>query len=78
MANVTIRDLRTRGGDVVDRVAAGEHLTVTRDGQPVAELRPVARRGVPAHVLLERWRNLPAVDPDALRADLDRAIDGRL
>ena len=45
MAEVTIRDLRNHGGDVVDRVAAGERLIVTRDGRPVAELRPVLRRG---------------------------------
>jgi len=39
MAEVTIRELRNHGGDVVDRVAAGERLIVTRDGRPVAELR---------------------------------------
>ena len=38
---VSIRELRNHGGDVVDRVAAGENLTVTRPGKPVAELRPV-------------------------------------
>ena len=32
MEEVTIRDLRNHGGEVVDRVAAGERLTVTRAG----------------------------------------------
>ena len=50
MASVTIRDLRNHGGEVVDRVEAGEQLTVTRDGRPVAELRPVRSRGIPGHV----------------------------
>ena len=36
MDTVTIRELRNRGGEVVDRVEAGERLTVTRDGRPVA------------------------------------------
>jgi len=78
MESVTIRELRNRGGDVVDRVEAGESVTVTRDGRPVAELRPVRSRGVPAAVLLERWRRLPAVDADALRRDIDAAIDQSL
>jgi antitoxin (DNA-binding transcriptional repressor) of toxin-antitoxin stability system len=39
MDEVTVRDLRNRGGNVLDRVARGETLTVTRDGRPVAELR---------------------------------------
>ena len=58
MESVTIRELRNRGGDVVDRVEAGERVTVTRDGRPVAELRPVRSRGVAAAALLERWRRL--------------------
>jgi prevent-host-death family protein len=75
---VTIRELRNRGGEVVDRVAAGQRITVTRDGRPVAELRPVRSRGLSAAVLLERWRHVPAVDPRRLQRDIDRIIDPRL
>ena len=78
MTEVTIRDLRNHGGDVVDRVAAGERLVVTRDGRPVAELRPVRSRGKSASMLLARWRRLPAVDGAALRGDLDATVDPRL
>ena len=78
MAEVTIRDLRNHGGDVVDRVAAGERLVVTRDGKPVAELRPVRTRGVSASMLLARWRRLPPMDGAALRGDLDSALDPSL
>lgn len=78
MKTVTIRDLRNRGGEVVDRVAAGEAVTVTRDGRPVAELRPVRSRGLPAATILEHWRHVPAVDPAALRDDVDAVIDQRL
>jgi len=78
MDTVTIRELRNHGGDVVGRVEAGQHITVTRDGRPVAELRPLRRRGASAATLLERWRRLPAVDPDALRRDVDAVIDQAL
>jgi prevent-host-death family protein len=77
-SEVNIRELRNHGGDVVDRVAAGEHLTVTRSGKPVAELRPIARPAVKADVLLERWRRLPHLDPDRLREDVDELLDPSL
>ncbi len=75
MAEVTIRELRNRGGAVVDRVAAGERLTVTRDGRPVAELRPLRATPLAAAVLLRRWRSLPTVDSRTLHGDLDEVID---
>jgi prevent-host-death family protein len=78
MAEVTIRELRNHGGDVVDRVAAGERLIVTRDGRPVAELRPVRSSGTSVSVLLSRWRRLPPLDASSLRDDLDATIDPRL
>jgi prevent-host-death family protein len=78
MSEVSIRDLRNHGGEVIDRVEHGERLTVTRDGRPVAELRPIERRPLKADVLIERWARLPRFDPDALRKDLDQAIDSRL
>lgn len=78
METVTIRELRNHGGEVVGRVEAGEHVTVTRDGRPVAELRPLRSRGVSAAALLERWRRQPAVDASALRRDVDSVIDQTL
>jgi prevent-host-death family protein len=78
MATVTVRELRNHGGEVLDRVAAGERLTVTRSGRPVAELRPLNRAGLSSRALIERWRRLPPVDPTELRADLDALIDPSL
>jgi prevent-host-death family protein len=78
VGNVTIRELRNRGGDVVERVLGGESLVVTRAGVPVAELRPVRPPGLEAKTLLERWGALPHVDPAALRADVDRLVDASL
>jgi prevent-host-death family protein len=78
VADVSIRELRNHGGDVVDRAAAGEPITITRAGAAVAELRPVASRPLGAEQLLARWRQLPTVDPAALRADIDATLDPRL
>ncbi|GAC1581421.1 MAG: hypothetical protein NVS3B24_17930 [Candidatus Dormibacteria bacterium] len=78
MEQVSIRELRNRGGDVVDRVATGEPVTITRDGVPVAELRAVTQRALSAAMILERWRRLPQVDPLAFRRDIDSAIDATL
>jgi prevent-host-death family protein len=77
MTDVSIRDLRNHGGEVVDRAARGEQITITRSGRPVAELRAV-RTPLSAESLLNRWRRLPAVDPGALRGDIDRVLDTRL
>lgn len=78
MADVSIRDLRNHGGEVVDRVEAGERVVITRSGRPVAELRPLARRGPDAATLLERWQRLPHVDPSTFRADIDAVVDPAL
>ncbi len=78
MDNVTVRELRNNGGRVLQRVADGETLTVTMDGQPIAELRPVPGRALPAATLLKRWRQLPPIDARQLRADLDRVLDASL
>jgi prevent-host-death family protein len=78
MTEVSIRDLRNHGGDIVDRVAQGEQVTITRSGKAVAELRPVGALPLSASVLLAHWRHLPAVDPDRLRSDIDATVDPRL
>ena len=78
MSEVTIRELRNHGGEVVDRAAQGEQITITRAGKPVAELRPVGRRPLTAEILLDRWHHLPPVDYLAMRAELDEVVDPAL
>jgi len=75
MAEISIRELRNHGGDVVDRAAHGEHITITHAGKPVAELSPVARPGLTAEALLARWASLPALDPQSLKSDIDTVLD---
>jgi len=78
MADVTIRELRNKGGQVIERVMAGEVLTVTRDGLPVARLVPLPGPELSIDVILERWRRLPPMNPESLRRDIDRVIDPSL
>lgn len=75
MSNVSIRELRNHGGQVIERARRGEHVTITKDGAPVAELRPLPSSALPAEVLIARRRNLPVVDAAALRADIDAVVD---
>ena len=78
MSEVSIRELRNHGGDVVDRVAKGERLTITRSGKPVAELRPLRSEPKSLEAILAGRRQLPPVDPDKLRRDLDQILDPAL
>ena len=78
MADVSMRDLRNHGGDVVDRVVRGERVTVTRSGKPVAELRPIGPAGVPISELVRRRAKLPKVDSESLRADIDAVVEATL
>lgn len=78
MSEVSVRELRNNGGRVLDRVAGGEQVVITRDGQPVAELRPLTRVGLGAAELLARWKRVPVIDAARLREDLDQALDARL
>ena len=73
-----MRDLRDHGGRVLDRVAAGERVVITRDGAPVARLGPLPAAGLGAAALVARFARLPRVDSEALRRDVDTAVDQRL
>ncbi len=78
MSEVSVRELRNQGGHVIDRVARGERVTITRDGKPVAELRPHIHARVSAEALLTRWKQLPAVERMSWRTDLDEIIDSSI
>lgn len=78
MSSVNVRDLRNKGGEVVDRVARGASVIVTKGGAAVAELRPIPKQALDRETLLARFKRLPAVDPAKLRRDLDRVVDPAL
>lgn len=77
---MSIRDLRNHGGEVVERVAHGERVIITRAGKPVAQLTALTEPLNPLtkEQVLERFRNLPRMDAAALRRDIDEATDQSL
>ncbi|MBX9812001.1 MAG: type II toxin-antitoxin system prevent-host-death family antitoxin [Burkholderiales bacterium] len=73
---ITQRELRNESAAVLREVQAGQTLIVTRNGVPVAELRPIQpRRFVPRAVIAEAAARAPRIDADRFRADLDTVID---
>lgn len=77
MVTVSVRELRNEGAAVLDRVERGETLVVTRDGRPVAELRPLTPARVSIEDFQRAWATLPPIDPDELHAGIDVVIDQR-
>ena len=73
-----MRDLRNYGGQILNRVEGGETMTITRDGSPVALLTPFPQPRLSAAPLLESWKNIPRIDANSLRRDLDRVLDSAL
>jgi prevent-host-death family protein len=73
---ITQRELRNDSARILREVQAGETVIVTRNGQPVAELRPVQRRRfVPRAAIAAGAARAPRVDRERLRADLDAVVD---
>jgi prevent-host-death family protein len=71
--SVASRDLRNDTAGVLRRVQAGERVTITQNGRPVAELVPLRRTGrswIGRGELVARLR-IAQADP-GLRADLER------
>ena len=73
---ITQRELRNDSAAILREVQAGRTLIVTRNGTPVAELRPVPpRRFVPREVIAEAAQRAPRIDARRFRRDLDRVVD---
>lgn len=73
---VNQRELRNDSGDIMRAVEAGETVVVTRNGVPMAELRPLRRRTtVLTAAVLDEVRHLPRIDAARLRADIDEMLD---
>jgi prevent-host-death family protein len=73
---ITQRQLRNDSSTVLRDVQRGETVTVTRNGTPVAELRPIPpRQFVPRAAIANAAARAPRVDLARLRADLDAVVD---
>jgi prevent-host-death family protein len=56
--NIGAYEAKTHFSELLERVAGGEEITITRHGQPVARMVPVRRRATPAErrAAIDRWR----------------------
>lgn len=68
MATIPQKELRNSSGEILRRAEAGETITVTVSGRPVAQIGPIARETwVPTEQLTPIWQT-PA--PTSLQEDL--------
>jgi prevent-host-death family protein len=76
------RILRNDNAAIIERVVHGESFIVTRNGRPVAEVRPIIEsrhRLVSKDELRAAFVGVgPRLDGATLRRDLDAALDQRL
>jgi len=76
---ITQRELRNQSAAVLREVEAGRTIIVSRNGTPVAELRPIRpRRFVPRATLADAAGRAPRIDAGRFRADLEAVIDQRI
>jgi prevent-host-death family protein len=72
------RELRNQNAQILAAVEAGASFVVTRNGTPVAELRPLARGRrafVPRQEIAAVAAAGPRIDAVTFRRDLDSAVD---
>ena len=78
MEDVTVPKLRDRLDELLDRVEAGKTIRVTRNGRPIAEMRPAHDpEGPSIEELKEIRRRLPPTDLEEFRRDLSAIFDPR-
>ena len=74
------RQLRNDSAAILRDVQEGQHMIVTRNGTPVAELKPVSshHRFVPRAAIAAAARTAPRIDAMRFRADIDVFVDPRV
>jgi prevent-host-death family protein len=73
---ITQRELRNDSGAILRAVEDGATFVVTRNGSPVAELRPLRRRTfVPTSTLATLFPKTGRIDREEFFADIDRLVD---
>ncbi len=76
---VSQRELRNDAAAVLRDVQAGQRIVVTRNGTPIAELRPLPpRQFIPRAVIASAAQRAPRVDAGHFRSDIDAHVDQSL
>ena len=73
---ISQRELRNDSGRVMRGLDEGRTYIVTRNSQPVGELRPLRRRRfVDARAVSDIFHDAPALDQRRFRDDVDAVLD---
>jgi prevent-host-death family protein len=64
VARLTATEVARRFSEILNRVAGGEEIEVTRGGSPVAVITPPRQRLLPAERFRELMASAPPVDDD--------------
>ena len=73
---ITQRQLRNDSGEIMRALDAGESFIVTRNGVPVAEMKPVRRRRLSSKAdVLKAFANAPSIDAKRFFFDIDAIVD---
>ena len=72
---VNIHDAKTHLSRLIERVEAGEEITLARAGRPVAKLVPYVRRTEPRQPGLWKGRIVIAPDFDAPIPEIEEAFN---
>ena len=76
MRTITQRQLRNESAAILRDVQSGQRMIVTRNGTPVAELRPVSsRRFLPRSAIAEAAATAPRIDAGRFDAFVDQGVD---
>jgi hypothetical protein len=77
VVTITLEQFKTAQEEYIERARAGERLMIQVDGSPDIELR-VHGQYLDMAVVALLWRDLPSIDWDQFRRDIDSIIDPRL
>ncbi len=76
MVEVGVHEAKTTLSDLLRRIAAGEEVTITKGGEPVARLVPISRPPVRTFGVDRGRFEVPADFDDPLPEALQRAFEG--
>ncbi len=58
-SNVSVAEAKAKLSELLDRAAAGEDITITRSGKPLARLVPLAEREPRPFGVAKHWPEIP-------------------
>ena len=72
---ISQRELQDECSEILRELDQGEEFIITRDGEPIGELRPAKRRFVPLAELLATFRNSLPIKDETFFSDVDSILN---